>query len=551
MSTKRKLGMLALVAMLTAALTAGCSGNETKENGTGNTGGNAKGENASESGSNSGAKKEEKQLKELKIFAELSGHLSSTGKSNNDNLVFQEMEKRTGVKVEWMHPPTGQANEKFNLMLSSGELPDVMMYGFKGLPGGAAKLADDGAIIPLNDLIDKHAPNFKRYLDENPQLLKEIASEDGQIYNISMLRMDPALRIYVGPQLRKDWLDALELPVPTTIDELYATLKAFKEQDPNGNGEQDEIPYSGSKFKDTIFAVGKLLWPFGSHYDFMVKEGQVTYGPLEPEFKEGMAFINKLYNEGLLDPDYVLLDRSKLDNKVMADKVGAMYHFQMQKFMTNMAEKDPEFKLVAMPHLTGPSGQQLVFESAYTDISVPSFSIAITTANKHPEETMEWLDYAFSEEGNMLFNFGVEGLTYEMKDGKPVYTDLITNNSDGLSLTQSLGKHVMALTGWPMAQDVEYFNQMMPDFSVEAINVWKDVSTASILPILSYTAEEDKQQAKLLAEIATYADEMFDKFVMGIEPLEKYDEFVSQLKKMGIEEAIAIKQAAYDRYMNK
>lgn len=491
------------------------------------------------------------KLQTLKVFVGMSTHLATTGKTYNDNLVFQEMEKRTGIKVEWIHPPAGQGKEKFNLMLSSMDLPDVIVYDLMNAPGGVSKYADDGVIIPLNDLIDKYAPNYKKYLDTHPEIRKNVTAEDGNIYYFTMLRVDPTLRVFMGPQIRKDWLDKLQLPVPTTTDELYQVLKAFKEKDPNGNGKADEIPYSGVKFKDTEFGIGKLLWPFGVHYSFYQDNGQVKFGPLEPGFKEGMLFIQKLYKEGLLDPDYVLLDRSKLDGKVMNHQVGALYHYQMQKFMDTMRPKDPNFNIVAMPHLKGPNGTQSMFEEQYIHSTVPSNSAAITTANKNPAETVKWLDYAYSEEGHMLFNFGVEGQTYNMENGTPVYTDLIMNNPDGLIKSAAMGKYIMALNGWPMAQDPGYFNQMMPDFSIEAINVWKNVATSGILPLLSHTPEEEKKVATIMTEINTYADEMFDKFVMGIESLDNYEKFVATLKQMKIDEVIAIKQEALDRYMKK
>ena len=160
-----------------------------------------------------------KDAGELRVF-----HPIPTGnvalKSHADNPMWQAWEKNTGVKIKWIEPTMGLDAEQFNLMLASHDLPDVFelpskLGSWTTMPGGAEKFYKDRVILKLNDLIDKYAPNFKAVLRKNPQIRKELMSDDGSIYYIPQMRMDPAIRIYSGPIFRQDWLDKLGLQVPT------------------------------------------------------------------------------------------------------------------------------------------------------------------------------------------------------------------------------------------------------------------------------------------------------------------------------------------------
>lgn len=119
--------------------------------------------------------------------------------------------------------------QEFNLVLASNDLPDVWMNNWLNFPGGPKRAIDQGYILRLNDIIDKYAPNFKKVLQENPQIAKDIRTDEGDYYAFPFIRSEFD-KTYVGPIIRKDWLDELGLPVPETIDEWYTVLKAFKEK---------------------------------------------------------------------------------------------------------------------------------------------------------------------------------------------------------------------------------------------------------------------------------------------------------------------------------
>ena len=152
--------------------------------------------------------------KELSVFCVRCESLTDDMEDYNDVVPFQMMEEATGTHVNWTLPVNSGFQEKFNLMIASGDYTDAIIASWGGTGYNAAEYAKDGIIIPLKDLIDENMPNFKKYCEEHPEYVKEFTSEDGEIYYIPYIRNDKRLNIYAGPLIRMDWLEKLKLSVP-------------------------------------------------------------------------------------------------------------------------------------------------------------------------------------------------------------------------------------------------------------------------------------------------------------------------------------------------
>ncbi|MFF2018347.1 extracellular solute-binding protein [Paenibacillus sp. NPDC058177] len=472
-------------------------------------------------------------------------------KTQNDIAAYQETEKKTGIHIEFQSPTTGQEKNQFNLLMSSGSYPDVIEWGWNDYPGGGVGAMNSGVIVPLNDYIDKYAPNLTKLLSDHPEIKKEVSTDDGRIYAFPFLRADPYLRTYFGLGIRKDWLDKLGLQVPTTIDEWHTVLKALKEGDPNGNGKADEIPLLIKK--DTMLNFSNVfLNAWGITSQFYLKDGKAAYGPIQPEYKEFLNTMRNWYAEGLIDRDYAATDDKQKDAKWTGGLLAASelaVGGGIGKYMTAMSEKDPDFNLVGAPYPTLKKGDKPVLGQITPIFN--SVGAAITSSNKHIEETVKWLDFKYGEEGSMLFNFGIEGKSYEMKDGFPTYTDEIMKNPDGMAFATALGQYAIPFGG-PFVQDKRYQEQnvSLPQ-QKEALSTWMDVENGDWLPTLSLTNDESARLAAIMTDVTTYRDEMFDRFVMGVEPIDNFDTFVKTIEGMGIQEAIDIQQAAYERYLKR
>lgn len=485
-------------------------------------------------------------LTNLSYWVQMHADAAAIMKSYGEIAAIKEIESKTGVKIDFQHPAQGQGGEQFNLMMASTSLPDVVEYGWNNYPGGAQKAIRDGKIIPLNDYLD-HAPNFKKLLDENPEWRKQASTDEGDIIGFPFIRPVRELQTFAGPVVRKDWLDKLDLSIPRTIDEWYTVLKAFKEQDPNGNGKADEIPIMiGS-------AELAFIGAFGIPGGFYHEGNTVKYGPVQPEFKQYLETMNLWYNEGLLDKDFAANDNKMYDAKMTGNQVGAAVMAVgggVGRFMDLMESKEPEFKLVGAPSPTLKSGDKAIF--GQMDNPIAGIFTAITGSNKQVVETVKFLDYFYSEEGRMIANFGKEGVSYTMDNGYPKFMDSVMNHPDGLPLAQSLKQHVLSAIAGPFLQDVRYMEQYAarPE-QQEALTVWAEPSNEKRMPPVTIAREDNSRYASIMNDINTYKDEMIVKFIMGAEPLDKFDGYVVTMKNMGIDEAIEMQQSGLERYNNR
>ncbi|MDF2923583.1 MAG: extracellular solute-binding protein family 1 [Paenibacillaceae bacterium] len=486
----------------------------------------------------------------LSYYVQLTASRPDGMTSLNDMEAYKELEKRTGIHLEFQHPASGQEQNQFNLMMSSGKYADVIEWNWNNYPGGGRGALDSGAIIRLNDYIQKYAPNLSKILAEQPEVRKQISTDNGDIYAFPFLKTDPYLRTYFGIGVRQDWLDKLQLAMPTTIDEWYGVLKAFKTKDPNGNGKADELPL--------LLLKGKLNWgnifinAWGIRNDFYVDNGKVQYGALTPQFKEFLTTMHSWYQEGLIDPDYAATDDKQKNAKVTAELVGATdvtVGGGIGTYMNAMKDKNPSFNLAGAPYPTLKKGERPVLGQAEPIFN--GLGASITKNNKSIIETVKWLDYKYGEAGSMLFNFGIEGKSYKLENGYPHYTEEVLKNPQGLSFAVALNKYALPF-GAPLVQDKRYMEQSaaLPQ-QKEALNTWIQPDNTGWLPPLSLTTEEAARMSAIMNDVKTYNDEMFDKFIMGVEPLEKFDTFLKNLNNMGIQEAVGIQQKALDRYSKR
>ncbi len=393
------------------------------------------------------------------------------------------------------------------------------------------------------------APNLSRIYDENPDAKKQASLDDGTLYMFPFLGLEPYLRAG-GPIVRKDWMDKLGIDMPETVDDWHTMLTRFKDEDPNGNGKADEIPLLAQK--DTgLESLASFTAPFGVIRGFFKKDGKVMYGPVEPGYLDYLTTMNQWYTEGLIDPDFASVDAKGFDAKVTGNIAGSYIgriNNTFGRYLTLMAE-DPSFDLIGTKWPEGAEGKHYNIRSDMVSIANGE-GIAISDKNGHIPETMAFFDYMYGEEGHRLMNFGIEGVSYNMVDGYPKYTDDIIANPK-LSMTDALAQYCVASFSGPIVQDRQYFEQTLTfRQQADTIDIWGiDADTSLLIPPISLTTEESKAVAARIGDINTYVEEMTVKFIMGLEPLDKYEEFVTTIRDtFAIDEYIAIYQVAYDRY---
>jgi putative aldouronate transport system substrate-binding protein len=486
-------------------------------------------------------------------FIALSDRASSQIKSNDEMYCYQVLEDKFNIDMVFNHPPAGQTGEQFNLMVASGDLTDVITYGWLGVPGGPAKVLEDGTLVPLTAYMKEgKIPALAAFYKKYPEALKQAVTDDGEQYMFPFSRPAINLRINGGPAIRYDWLQKVGLELPTTIEEWYTALKAFKENDVNGNGDpDDEIPLFSHQQDQSLRDIFPVAWEVRK--GFCVNDGRIVYGPIQPGYKDYLTEMAKWYAEGLIDPDYITNDNQARDAKMTSDRVGAIFAWMngvLGKFNTMMADH-PTFDLRGTAWPKADDGISYSGNNAWVGW-VSGGGTAIGATNKNIETTLKVLDYPYTEEGNLLFNFGEEGVSYTMVDGEPRFTDLILNNPDGLAATNALAVFAHASTGVStgFAQDARYASQIRSSIPQQAAAEieWAKSTDGILPPPLSPPTEDSALLNKIMGEAATYVDEYTNKVIMGLSSIEDFDEFVTTLKKMGIGEAEAIMQKSYESY---
>jgi putative aldouronate transport system substrate-binding protein len=311
------------------------------------------------------------------------------GDSFKENEFLKQLEKESNIKIEWQVQSLNDWNEQKGIMLAGGELPDII-FGFQTF-NDSDIMNNLDLFLPLNDLIESYMPNYSKALAEMPDLKKIATFPDGNMY--SMSKNLPLRPVSCNqPIINKKWLDNLGLSVPTTIDELYTVLKAFKEKDANGNGDpNDEIPISGSKGLSM-----DLLNPFGitdiTGYKMMVSEdGTLTYYPTSDAYKEGIKWLHKLYSEGIIDQEAFTQDDSMLSAKRQdpnVSRVGLEYAWTPD---SNFGKWSSEYEVIAP--IKGPDGKQYEAGDSNGISSILRNEAEITTFCKNPEIAARWLDH--------------------------------------------------------------------------------------------------------------------------------------------------------------
>ena len=460
----------------------------------------------------------------------------------NAGPIDEEYEKRTGIAIQHLGGVPMQDN-KFKYLLASGNLPDVFMNNWLQFPGGPEKAIEQGYILPLNDVIDRYAPNFKRVLEENPEIDKMVKTDSGIYYAFPFIRSEEG-KVYGGPIIRKDWLDELGLPVPTTIDEWYTALKAFKEK----KGATAPLTLRTLFMGDRTAG---FAGAFGVMGNFYVEEGKVKYGYLEPGYRDYLTTMSKWYREGLLDKDFAVLDLESVDKKMTSGTSGATvgWFSYIEKYNLAAQSGDTAARYVAAPYPTLREGEIPKFgqlDNAYAGTS----SAAIKATTKNLEAAVRWLDYGYSKEGSLLNTFGIEGVTYTMENGQPVYTDLVVANKGGLSGDLVMLQYAHQ-TNFPMIQRDSQLEWKFEETN-QAVEVWRKTKHEDyLLPPITPTTEEAGELSALMDGIGEYVKDAELRIIMGVDSIEAYDHMVKQLKLMGIERILEIKQAAYERYINR
>ena len=466
----------------------------------------------------------------------------------NDMRMFQALEKLTNVHVNFIEIPNNGFEDRKNLMLATGDLPDAFW--------GSLNTNDEdiygpqGYFVTLNSLIDSDGPHVKALMQKFPLWRKTMTASDGRIYALGSISDSPT----AGPfkmRINKTWLTKLGLSMPQTTDDFENALKAFVSKDPNGNGKADEVGmshYEGFDNPDATFlgAFG-MMYGYTNHSRMVnVFDGKVTFFRQIPAYKAYLQWMAKLWSQGLIDKQIFTQSEDEYIAKtgqnilgVQSDMDDADWHqFEMLDPLTSPYNKTK---------LTWPLNRY------------SAGGIAITKLNKFPRETMRWADIFYRDVSDPWNGFsgvsvgmGQQGVDWD-------YTDAARTKVQYLFTTPpNMGNQTVAFTkiigpGWGAGANI-----MKAPFGADILAWAADQNRKHLFPyqnesIMFPTAIRlDKSvadRASVLAlDLKKYMEQEQAKFISGEESFDNWDKYLAALKSIGVDEYIKILQAAYDKF---
>ncbi len=477
--------------------------------------------------------------------------LKITEDIGNDCALWNELATRTGVSLDFTVVNPDTESEKFNLMVASNDLSDIISNATTLYTnGGEAAVADEILIDHLPYLTEELTPQICKLMEAYPDAVPEALTESGWLAGMPQLSMQTETTQTFGPMIRKDWLDELGLDVPETYDELHDVLKAFKEK--KGADAALVLNYAATGINNGLvqgYGINGLVADAAMSEPYYQVDDTVMYGPIQPEFKEYLTMVHDWYEEGLIWQDFMSFTdfQNPPTDVILADRTGVFYGEVTYIATLEDASTTEGFELVAIPDFVQKSGDTIPFkeERAYA----ASTPWSISTQCECPELLMQWCNYMYTDEGALLCNYGLEGESFEYDENHvPVFTDLVLNNPD-MSTTVAL--FMYCLDRGPFYRDETREQSGYTQAQKDASSIWQsNLSVGRGIGSTALNTEESSEVNQFYGDIKTYIEQSVLEFIIGNRDLTEFDAFVDHIEGMGIDKVTACYQAAYERYLN-
>jgi len=484
---------------------------------------------------------------------------------NNDAVKY--LEELTNVHIEFVLLPVENFMDRVNLMVASGEkLPDV----FASVMFSATEqitLGSSGALIPLNNLIDRHGYNFKRLMDQHEEVRPAITTADGNIYSLPHYEINEADRVAYRMWINQKFLDALGMKMPTTTEEFYQYLVAVRDRDPNKNGQKDEVPFMSARngwnsgvesFLMNAFAFDdQSAYGTSARRMYLTPQGKIEVSYNKPEWRQGLEYFYRLGSEGLLDPLSFTQNETDLrafvEQANVPNRLGAVTAGQPGTFSELNGERRKDFSPV--PPLKGPNGRQAAWYDRFRPVMGGRFSISKDC--EIPDIAMKWVDACYTTDWWSRNRFGVLGRDWVVPpagtvavDGGPAKYEEILKWGEPQKAFWAYNN--FSVSGWASYNRAK---SLTDPFEFEYV-IWQQRDLHwpyrvmnGVPGALPYTLDEAREFNQLNPLLAQRVNTFFAEVATGRTRITDtvWNNYVAELDRMGLPRLLQIVQTAFDR----
>ncbi len=469
----------------------------------------------------------------------------------SDMPVWQDLQKKLNITIEWDQVSSGW-DEKKAVVLASNDLPDLWL---SGLTDGDLTM-NKGAFLDLTNLIDQYGPNIKKMFEEEPDTKRISTASDGAVYSLPQVRPYRP-ESYTVMMINKTWLDKLGLAMPTTLDELEKVLIAFRDGDPNGNGQKDEIPLDWNAGRTSIFSIYSLCGAYGNVMDYSdamvtVKDGKVNFLWETEAYKEIQKYLGRLWSENLINVEVFTQDYSGMMAKSKQGE-SAMVGVTLG---WSIADRTGQYsdQYVVLDALKSSADSQInpLWPSNPARVIMDVNKASISASCKYPERVMELLNEIYSEYYSIQMYYGSvpNQVTYDAAGDKYVILDPPAGEFlDNVKWTNALVDNAPLYFSKALAAKTTAPKEETARLEQDAF--YKDNFPTEIYPIVKFDMDTTEELTFLSTDIYKVVDEKMASWIVNNNVDAEWDAYLSQLEGMGLNQMRDIYQKAYDAYYGK
>ena len=455
------------------------------------------------------------------------------------------------VKTDLQSPVQGVSSaQTLSQALESGNLPDVI---YSTTMTDAERYIEEGKFRDLTPYLEKWSPAYWKWLKTNPAYDRAMKTDSGKYYGYGFFREGGGWNdTYLGPVINKAWLDECGLPMPKTVSDWDRTLRVFKRK----YGAVLSFAWSRVSGYGTGISGAWGAYSFADFRLYIDKNQKVQLANIQPEYRNQLEKFAEWWKDGLIDRNFFSITdtmaRSNAVNKKMGISITSMG--QLSNWIQDAKNQKTGAQWVGLQYPRGDDGVLVQVPGGH---GIGNTAAVITTScpDEKLELVMRALDYAYTDEGNLFWNYGKKGISWDYdSEGKPVYLPLVTNDPDGLN--NAIDKYGGSTWSGNCIQATALLYMKNSREAIEANNLWfypnEAITSIDKLPRgMTLTADESLRASELRAIILNYVNESAIRFITGHANFNTWDAYVSRINSMGVAELLGIYQAAYNRYLSR